>query len=221
MGTFRCGLLLAASLFAGASFGQNAVTNPATGVPPAEQPAPTLPATVAPEADTNAPAGIGNPISPVMPDANVSTNKHTKPKAAAPALPTTRGTLSSVDSTNMTVTIEAKGKDEVFKVTSKTRIFNEAKPAIFSDAKAGQKAVIEYRNGKDKSKEALTLRLGAAGAPTATEHKAPTKNSKPTIKKKKAGTAKKKATPAEVPAPAPVDTTAPAPAPAGVTPPNP
>jgi len=229
MGTFRCGLLLAASLFAGGPAFAQIATNPLPTAAPLDQPVtaqpPTLPATVTPDVDTNLPAGLATPAAaPIAP----ATNHVAKPKPAVPQLPTARGTLSAIDKVAMTVTLDAKGKPEVFKVSSKTRVFAESKPAMFSDAKVGDKAVIEYRNAKDKSKEALTVRLGGPGAPTVDkDKKAPAK--KASIKKKKAAAPAKKsdkAVPADATSPANVINPEPipagvAPAPGGTTPPNP
>jgi hypothetical protein len=130
------------------------------------QPAPTI--------DTNAPAPIATPAAKSKPK---------KPAVAAPALPTLRGTLASIDKTNMTIVVHGKSKDETLSITSKTRIFADNKPAILSDAKEGENIVAEYRNTKEKTKEALTLRLGG---PAAVEKGTAKKPTKPVAKKKPA-----------------------------------
>ena len=168
MGLMKSGLL--ACLVAGlTAFGQQ-------GVPPGTNPAPAP----APGADPNAPVLIPQPtptpevdpnvLQPVTPDTSTpattpapTASKPKPKKPAAAALPTLRGTVGTIDKTNMTVVIHGK-KDETLKITSNTRIFADNKPAILSDAKEGEDVVATYRNAKDKSKEALTLRFGKAAA---------------------------------------------------------
>ena len=91
-------------------------------------------------------------------------------------MPTLRGTATSINTTNMTLTVDVKGKEEVVKITSNSRIFADAKPAILADGKQGEKVIVEYRNAKDKSKEALAIRFGsltpsAASTPAAAPDK--------------------------------------------------
>jgi hypothetical protein len=130
-------------------------------------------------ADPNAPVLIPQPtptpevdpnvLQPVTPDTSTPvTQNHVviKPKPKKPAVaasPTLRGTVGTIDKTNMTIVVHGK-KDETLKITSKTLIFADNKPAILGDAKEGENVVATYRNAKDKSKEALTLRFGKAGA---------------------------------------------------------
>jgi hypothetical protein len=231
MGTFRCGLLLAACLaFAGSTLGQD--TNPAN---PA---APGLPGAPIPTPDTNGPvpsvlAPQPDLGAPVAPDAitNAAPKRAAKPKAAAaPALPSVRGTASKLDTLNMSLTVDAKGKEETFKITSKTRVFADGKPAILSDAKAGENVLVEYHTAKDKSKEALTLKFGGSapavekGASVAPVKKATVKKTPAKKPKKSAKKAAPKAgdTTPGAPVPAPVETIPPGagtPVPsAGVTP---
>lgn len=239
MGTFRCGLLLAACLtLAGSTFAQD--TNPANptvpGLPGGPVPAPdTNPPVIAPQTDLSAP--IAQPGAEAAPAAAPKTAKPVK-KPAAPALPTIRGAAAKLDTLNMALTVDAKGKEETFKITSKTRVFADGKPAILSDAKPGENVIVEYHTNKDKSKDALTLRFGGSApaaekggaaiekssgstkAPAKATTKSPTKKSK---KSKKPAPPKKTAEPATgAPVPAPVETIPPGTAnpvpPAGVTP---
>jgi hypothetical protein len=138
-----------------------------------------------------------------------------------------RGKVGKVDQIGMTLTVDVKGKEETFKVTSKTRVFADSKPAIFADGKVGETVVVEFQNAKDKSREALAVRFGGP-APKAGAASTPVKP-KAAAKKKKAATHKHEPTtgPA-VSTPAPTTTvipdagsapTTPAPTPApGVAP---
>jgi hypothetical protein len=180
---------------------------PAPGIPDtnAPVPAPAIPEpTPTPGVDPNALQS-----APATPDLGQPANGTPAPapakpkKAAAPALPTLRGTIGSIDKNAMTVTIHGKSKDETLNITSKTHIFADGKPAILADGKEGENVVAEYRNNKEKGKDALSLRFGGAAAP---EHKA---EAKPAAKKSsKKSTAKKKgkktsATDSAAPAPVP------------------
>src|SRR5437764_665817 len=103
MGTFRCGLLLAACLMlAETLLAQD--TNPATPVPAL----PGAPAVPVPGPDTNAAPPVLAPqtdITAAQPAAAPETGakpaakKAAKPKPAAPALPTVRGTAANLDTT--------------------------------------------------------------------------------------------------------------------------
>jgi len=218
MGLFRTGLM--ACLVVGSiTFAQQpgGVPAPVPGVPDTNAP---VPPPVIPQAEPT-PAVDPNLVQPAPADTTTSTpGTAVKPKAkkpaAAQALPTLRGTVASIDKTNMAVVIHGKSKDETLSVTSKTRIFADNKPAILSDAKEGENVVAEYHNTKEKTKEALTLRFGGAGKTVAAsasgneevEHKKPAV--KPATKKStKAAAPKKKknATPIDNSAPpAPTDT---------------
>src|SRR5687768_3042117 len=151
MGLMRSGIM--ACLVAGlTAFGQQ-------GVPPGTNPAPAPGV-----ADPNAPVFIPQPtptpevdpnvLQPIAPDTATPapTAEPVKKKPVvkrAPALPTLRGTVGSIDKTNMTIVVHAKAKDETLKITSKTLIFADNKPAILGDAKEGENVVAEYRNAKD------------------------------------------------------------------------
>lgn len=172
MGTFRCGLLtLLTAAWTAWAQDPNAPLNPA-GVSPSTVPG--LPATVAPELDPNIPATIPAPGETNIIPADISTTapapvpaapkRKVPPKKVAPALPTTRGTVAKLDNVAMTLTVDAKGKEHAFKVTSKTRIFADGKPGIFGDGKLGENVTVEYRAGKDQTKEALSVRFGGSPA---------------------------------------------------------
>jgi len=212
MGLFRSGFL--ACLVVGSAFAQQPAPAPAPGLVP-DTNAPVIPQ---PEPTPGVDPSLVQP-GPTTPDlaapATNTVKKAKKPAAAAgaAALPTLRGTLGSIDKTNMTIVIHGKSKDETLSVTSKTRVFADAKPAILSDAKEGENVVAEYRNTKEKTKEALTLRFGGGNA--ASDHKADKTEVKPATKKtttKATAAAKKKKKPAKS------DAATPAPADAGITP---
>src|SRR5436190_2893805 len=179
MGTFRFGLILAGILTFSATAQDAVPVNPqpqpadpnAPGLPVPAAPDLTLPApapevAIPAETGTNAPAAHSKKASKASKD-----GKKEGKKADAPKNPTLRGTVNSINTTNMTVTVEVKGKEEVVKVTSQTRVFADAKPAILGDAKQGEKVVIEYKTGKDKSKEATALRFGSLTAKKETPQK--------------------------------------------------
>jgi hypothetical protein len=198
-----------------------AVPVPAPGpgvVPDPNVPSPIPQPGVTPEVDPNTlqPAPTTDIATPAPTGTPAATKPKPKPKKpVAPALPTLRGTLMSIDKTNMTIVVHGKTKDETLSITSKTRIFADNKPAILSDAKDGENVVVEYRNTKEKTKEALTLRLGGTAA---VEKSAAKKATTPVAKKKPAA---KPATPIDngVPAPAPGPETVVTPLPDTNTPP--
>jgi len=163
MGTFRFGLILAGVLTLSA-VAQDAVPLPVNPQPqPADPNAPGVPVPLpADSTPVIPPPDLALPVEPAVTNAPAAEPKKPKPaKKAAPKIPTLRGTVSSINSTNMTVTVDVKGKEEVVKVTSQTRVFADAKPAILSDGKQGEKIVVEYKTAKDKSKEATALRFGS------------------------------------------------------------
>lgn len=164
MGTFRCGLLLSLALVA-SPFAQD-TNQPVPATAPVVDPnQPAAAPTVTPVVDPNLPqipqaeATLTPPPETVAP---IATNKPAPPKKKpAPQIPTARGSVAKIDNVGMTITVENKGKEQTFKVSSKTRIFADAKPAIFADGKPGEKVIVEYKTNKDKSKEATTIRFGS------------------------------------------------------------
>jgi hypothetical protein len=231
MGLFRSGFL--ALLVAGATtLAQQPVPapggpapTPPPGVPDTTAPAPAIQPEPTPGVDPNAiqPAPIGADTN--APAAAPSAKPKPK-KAVAPALPTLRGTVGSIDKNAMTIVIHGKSKDETLNITSKTHIFADNKPAILADAKEGENVTAEYRNTKEKTKEALTLRFGGSGspahsvsAPKDSDHKA---EAKPAAKKStKASAKKKKKTPAKDNAAPGAETPTVTPLPESVPPPVP
>ncbi len=168
MGTIRTAFF-ALCLAGATTFAQDAAQLQPPVFPPETIVTPAPEATIAP-ATTAAPAPKPAPAKPKKP--------------AAPTLPTARGSVAKLDNVAMTITVNAKGKDETFKVTSKTRVFADGIPAIFADGKVGENAIVEFQNSKDKaSKEALTIRFG--GSAPASDKVAPKKpaGKKPAAKK--------------------------------------
>ena len=124
---------------------------PADAGQPIQQPAIT-------PADPNADLPAIDPAQPAPVPKKPAPKKKVTPKG--PALPTAKGAILNLDKTAMTVTIDAKGGEQTYKITSKTRIFANAKPAVTGDLTIGEQATIQYRKPKDGSQpEALTLTL--------------------------------------------------------------
>ncbi len=179
MGPFHRGLL-ATFLLSASIVGQD--VNPLQPAPVGDPAAaPGLPASVAPEIDPNLPAQI--PIDPphAEPVPAAPQRKSGPKKVAAPAIPMVRGKVAKLDKLAMTLSVDVKGKSELFQVTSKTRIFADGKPAIFADGKVGEQATVEFRAPKGKTREALAIRFGAAPAPKPAAK--PAKKSPPAAKK--------------------------------------
>ena len=105
---------------------------------------------------------------PVMaqPDASVpSTNAPAAPKAprAAPF----RGTIASVDSTNMVLSLKGRGSNPGIKVkvTSATKIKKETDPGQFADAVVGMRVQGSGKKGDDGVITANTLNISKPPAP--------------------------------------------------------
>ncbi|MGO8701412.1 MAG: hypothetical protein ACLQVY_27315 [Limisphaerales bacterium] len=90
-------------------------------------------------------------------------------RAARRAVPSYRGKISAVDATGMTLTVTGRLGEFKVKVSSKTRITKDGKPATFSDAAEGLNAFGQGKKDADNNWEASTLRLvtpkAAAPAP--------------------------------------------------------
>src|SRR4051812_46156613 len=110
MGVFRSGLC--ACLMAGlTAFAQQGAPAPApgvpAGVPDTNAPAPAIPQPEpTPGVDPNALQPIATPADTMPPPTNSAKAK--AKKAAAPAGPTLRGTVSAIDKNAMTITIHGK-----------------------------------------------------------------------------------------------------------------
>jgi hypothetical protein len=84
----------------------------------------------------------------------------------APAAPTKnsrfRGTLSAVDNTAKTITVDNKTeKGRVFAITSDTKLIKDGKPAMLSDAVVGEPVNGTYTTGDDGKMTAKMVRFGA------------------------------------------------------------
>jgi hypothetical protein len=199
MGVFRTGFL-ACLVLGWTTFAQQP---PPGGPAPIPGVIPDTNAPVVPQPDpTQVDPSLVQP-APIPADTTIppeATPQKKVKKPAVAALPTLRGSVASIDTTNMTIVVHGKSKDETLSITSKTRIFADTKPAILSDAKQGENVIAEYRNTKEKTKEALTLRfLGGHAAPAAKAEV------KPAVKKATKAAAKKKK-PATKTEPKPEDT---------------
>ena len=228
MGLFRTGLM-ACLVVSSTAFAQQPTApvtpapTPTPGIADPNTPPPIIPQ---PEPTPGVDPNLVQP-TPIAPDTNAippaTTSKPKPKKAAAPAVPTIRGTLASIDKTNMTIVVHGKSKDETLSVTSKTRIFADNKPAILSDAKEGENVTVEYHNTKEKTKEALTLRFSGGGGAATSGSNSETVKVNPEKKKAEVKPAAKKSTKATAAAKkkkkaAPVDNASPAPTDTGVTP---
>lgn len=80
-----------------------------------------------------------------------------KPAAAPAGRPIVfNGKLDAVDKQAKTIKIG----ERVFHVTSTTRIIKDSKPATLDDAKVGDEAAGQYREGADKQLNLISLRVG-------------------------------------------------------------
>lgn len=151
---------------AGAGAGTVQPLTPAAGTATAPAGAATLPTTeltpVAP--DPAAQAAQANPTATPAPA------KKEKPKAPpAPGTPFS-GTISAVDKTAMTLTVEGKSKSHTLHVTSKSRFTKDGKPAMFSDAVIGEESAGYYKKAKGGDLQLVSARFGAKAATHATAH---------------------------------------------------
>jgi hypothetical protein len=95
----------------------------------------------------------------------------TPPATNTPAAPARaasyRGTIASVDSTNMTLTLRGRGATpgNKVKITSATKIYKDKDPGQFSDAVAGMRVTGEGKKGDDGVWAASTLHITKPPAP--------------------------------------------------------
>lgn len=100
------------------------------------------------------------------------------PKRPAPAQPAHKskpkkqsgtrfsGTLSAVDRSAMTITIESGGKSRVYGVTSRTRLFKDGKPAILADGVIGEHVTGLARTTKNGKAELISVTFSARSSGT-------------------------------------------------------
>ena len=157
-------------------------TNPPSLAPaPAETnpPLSTLPdASVLPNTPAPLPtdAGLAPSISTNAPAAKP------KPKKPKP-VNVISGKISSLDKTNLTVTIEGKKKSHTYAVTSASRFTKAGKPATFADVAVGEQVRGTFAKAKSGGERIATLELNAAAPKTAAgPHKAAHKKAKNTKK---------------------------------------
>lgn len=175
---------------------------PATSAPPAILPEALAPATNAPA--FQAPAD-GTKAEKPKPAAKP------KPKVVAP--PSVRGKIEAIDRTEMTLSVEAKGKAHLFRITSNTRFFRDTKPATFAEAMEGEEVVVVVKSLKPAKPEAVTVRYstkageeGIKAVKPKASKAAPHKPAKSKAKKADTGSKAEKNKPAEAaPMPAPLD----------------
>jgi hypothetical protein len=175
---------------------------PATTVPPAVLPEALAPATNAPAFQAPADGAKAEKAKPAA---------KPKPKVVAP--PSVRGKIEAIDRTEMTLSVEAKGKAHLFRVTSNTRFFRESKPATFAEAMEGEEVTVIVKSLKPAKPEALTVRYvvkagdeGIKAAKPKAKKAAPHKTAKPKARKTEPGAKPDQSKPAEAaPLPAPLD----------------
>jgi hypothetical protein len=88
-----------------------------------------------------------------------------------------KGTVSALDKTAMTLTLEGKEKARTFSITSQTRINKESNPAVVDDIKVGDPVsgqAVEAAGGKW---EITTLNLGKKSDDAKAADKKPAKKS--------------------------------------------
>lgn len=75
------------------------------------------------------------------------------------------GTLSTTDSSGMSLTLEGKKKPRVIAVTAETRIFRDGEKAKLKDGVAGERVTGTVRRNAAGQEEAITVRFAAKTAP--------------------------------------------------------
>jgi Cu/Ag efflux protein CusF len=88
-----------------------------------------------------------------------ATTTNAAPPAAKPRPPRLTGTIKSVDATAMTLTLTVRDADVTVKVTSDTKITKGREPAVFADAKEGERVSVGGKKQDDGSWIATTLRI--------------------------------------------------------------
>lgn len=105
-------------------------------------------------------------VAPAAPAATPATPDQTTPAPAKPKKQglVFRGTVSTVDTNAMTLTVGTR----TFDITSDTKITKDGQPAILSDIAVGDKVSGAYKKSEDGKLNATTVRDGkkkAAAAP--------------------------------------------------------
>lgn len=109
------------------------------------------------------PAITNTATDPALPQAQPTTEA-AKPEAAKPkpkpaAPPAFHGKVTELDKYGMTVTVASKKTTKTYKITSRTRLFREGKPAIFSDLAEGESLSVVSKKAKGGGLEAVTVRI--------------------------------------------------------------
>src|SRR6266568_4434048 len=90
--------------------------------------------------------------------------EETPPKTKAGGRLPFHGTVSAIDKSAKTITLEEKEKNRAFQVTSATRIHKDGKPATLDEVAVGETARGTYHE-KEGKLELNTLRVGKTGKP--------------------------------------------------------
>ncbi len=122
-----------------------------------------VPASSRAQATNNAPAAVpaaAPAVAPVAAPAATPAAAQTTPvkkhTATAPATLPFRGTLTTVDTNAMTLTV---GK-RTFNMTSETVVTKDDKPAVLADGVAGEPVRGSYKKNADGKLDAVTIHFG-------------------------------------------------------------
>jgi hypothetical protein len=86
---------------------------------------------------------------------------NTAPAAPRPPRPANRytGVITSIDSTNMILTLKARTNETKVKITSTTKITKDRQPATFADAVVGLRVMGSGKKGDDDVWTATTMNI--------------------------------------------------------------
>ena len=119
-----------------------------------------VPASSRAQATNNAPAALpaAAPVAApaTTPAAAAQTTPVKKHTAAAPATLPFRGTVTTVDTNAMTLTV---GK-RTFNMTSETAVTRDDKPAVLADGAAGEQVRGSYKKNAEGKLDAVTIHFG-------------------------------------------------------------
>lgn len=134
-----------------------------------------LPVTAFAQATKSSPAAGSSPAaSPAVASTSaaktspVATSPAASPAASAAKAPRAlpyRGTISAVDQTAKTFTIEGKEKSRVYKISDRTEITKDGNAATMADVTEKEAIRGSYWKQEDGTMEAKTVKLGAKAAP--------------------------------------------------------
>jgi hypothetical protein len=94
-------------------------------------------------------------------DSTPPATTNTAPVAPRPPRPNNRytGTIASIDTTNMILTLKVRNNETKVKVTSTTKITKDRQPATFADAVVGLRVMGSGKKGEDEVWTATTMNI--------------------------------------------------------------